>query len=99
MEKQVKAKFQELHDILEQCKAHVLKKAHDIGERKMEKLTVQEKSLDFSVVCVQSLVDFVECTLENASEEELITMQKQVVSRIDSEVVKRGKEAASADSV
>ena len=99
VEKQVNAKFQELHDILEQCKARVLKKAHDIGERKMEKLTVQEKGLDLSVGCVQSLVDFVERTLENASDEELITMQEQVVSRIDAEVVKRGKEAASADPV
>ena len=99
VEKQVNAKFQELHDILEQCKARVLKKAYDIGERKIEKLTVQEKGLDLSVGCVQSLVDFVERTLENASDEELITMQEQVVSRIDAEVVKRGKEAASADPV
>ena len=99
VEKQVNAKFQELHDILEQCKARVLQKAHDIGERKIEKLTVQEKGLDLSVGCVQSLVDFVERTLENASDEELITMQEQVVSRIDAEVVKKGKEAASADPV
>ena len=99
VEKQVNAKFQELHDILEQCKARVLKKAHDIGERKIEKLTVQEKGLDLSVGCVQSLVDFVERTLENASDEELITMQEQVVSRIDAEVVKRGKEAAGSDPV
>ena len=99
VEKQVNAKFQELHDILEQCKARVLRESHDIVERKMEKLTVQEKGLDLSVGCVQSLVDFVERTLENASDEELITMQEQVVSRIDAEVVKRGKEAASADPV
>ena len=99
VEKQVNAKFQEFHDILEQCKVRVLKKAQDIGERKMEKLTVQEKGLDLSVGCVQSLVDFVERTLENASDEELITMQEQVVSRIDAEVVKKGKEADSADPV
>ena len=99
MEEQVNAKFQELHDILEQCKAHVLRESRDIVERKMEKLTVQDEDLGLSVGCVQSLVDFVERTLENASDEELITMQEQVVSRIDSEVVKRGKEAASADPV
>ena len=99
VEKRVNDKFQELHDILEQCKARVLKKAHDIGEKKIEKLTVQEKGLDLSVGCVQSLVDFVDGTVENASDEELITMQEQVVSRIDAEVVRRGKEAASADPV
>ena len=99
VEKQVNAKFQELHDILEQCKARVLRESRDIVERKMEKLTVQEKGLDLSVGCVQSLVDFVEGALENASDEELIAMQEQVVSRIDGEVAKRGKEAASASSV
>ncbi|XP_064396629.1 E3 ubiquitin-protein ligase TRIM71-like [Halichondria panicea] len=65
----------------------------------MEKLTVQEKGLDLSLGTAQSLIDFVECTLENASDEELITMQEQVVSRIDAEVVKRGKEAANPDPV
>ena len=99
MEKQVNAKFQELHDILEQCKARVLRESRDIAKGKTEKLTVQEKGLELSVGCVQSLVDFVERTLENASDEELITMQEQVMSRIDGEVVKRGKEAASADPV
>ena len=99
VEKQVNTKFQELHDILEQCKARVLRESRDIVKRKTEKLTVQEKGLELSVGCVQSLVDFVEGALENASDEELITMQEQVVSRIDCEVAKRGKEAASADPV
>ena len=99
VEKQVNAKFQELHDILEQCKARVLRESRDIAKGKMEKLTVQENGLELSVERVQSLVDFVEHTLNNASDEELITMQEQVVSRIDGEVVKREKEAASADPV
>ena len=99
VEKQVNAKFQELHDILEQYKVRVLRESRNIVERKTQKLTVQEKGLELSVGCVQSLVGFVERTLENASDEELITMQEQVVGRIDGEVEKRGKEAASADPV
>ena len=96
LQKQVNAKFQELHEILEQCKARVLRESQDIVDRKIKNLTVQEKDLDLSVGCVQSLVDFVEKTLDNASDEELVTMQEQVVSRIDSEVVKR---AASVEPV
>ena len=101
VEKQVNAKFQEVHDILEQCKARVLRKSKDIIERKIENLSAQEKGLEKSVEGVQRLVDFVECKLENASDEELITMQDQIMSRIeqDAEVVRRGKEAASADPV
>ena len=98
-ERQVNAKFQELHDILDRCKVRVLRESSALADSKMEKLTVQEKGLDLSLATAQSLIDFVERTLENASDEELITMQEQVVSRIDAEVVKRGKEAANPDPV
>ena len=98
-ERQVNAKFQELHDILDRCKVCVLRESSALADSRMEKLTVQEKGLDLSLGTAQSLIDFVECTLENASDEELITMQEQVVSRIDAEVVKRGKEAANPDPV
>ena len=98
-ERQVNAKFQELHDILDQCKVRVLRKSSVLADSKMEKLTVQEKGLDLSLGTAQSLIAFVERTLKNASDEELITMQEQVVSRIDAEVVKRGKEAANLDPV
>ncbi len=98
-ERQVNAKFQELHDILDQCKICVLRESSALADSKMEKLTVQEESLDLSLGIAQSLIAFVERTLENASNEELVTMQEQVVSRIDAEVVKRGKEAANPDPV
>ncbi|XP_064396651.1 E3 ubiquitin-protein ligase TRIM71-like [Halichondria panicea] len=98
-ERQVNAKFQELHDILDRCKVRVLRESSALADSKMGKLTVQEKGLDLSLGTAQSLIDFVDRTLENASDEELITMQEQVVSRIDAEVVKRGKEAANPDPV
>ena len=98
-ERQVNAKFQELHDILNRCKVRVLRESSALADSKMEKLTIQEKGLDLSLGTAQSLIDFVERTLENASDEELIMMQEQVVSRIDAEVVKRGKEAANPDPV
>ena len=98
-ERQVNAKFQELHDILDRCKVRVLRESSALADSKMEKLTIQEKGLDLSLGTAQSLIDFVERTLENASDEELIAMQEQVVSRIDAEVVKRGKEAANPNPV
>ncbi len=85
------AKFLELHDILDQCKIRVLRNYSALANSKMEKLVVQEKGLDLSLGTAKSLIGF------NASDEELITMQEQVVSRIDTEVVKRGREAANPD--
>ncbi len=98
-EKAVNTKFQELHDILERCKARVLRECSALADSKMEKLTIEENGLNLSMDNAQSLIDFVERTLDNASDEELITMQEQVVSRIDAEVVKRGKEAVGAHPV
>ena len=98
-ERQVNAKFQELHNILNQCKVRVLLESSALADSKMEKLTIQEKGLGLSLGTAQSLIDSVERTLKNASDEELITMQEQVVSRIDAEVVKREKEAANPDPV
>ena len=96
VEKQVNAKFQ---DILKLCKTRALKVFPDVSERKTEKLTLEGKGLDMPVRCVQRLVDFEECTLENVSDEELLIMQLEVLGIIDVQVVKRGKEAASADPV
>ena len=94
VETKVNATFQELSDILEQCKASILRESRETTEKKMEKLAVQENSLNLSVGCVQSLTKFVERTLEDASVEELIAMHEQV-----KEVVMQGKQIAIADPV
>ncbi len=92
-ERQVNAKFQELHDILDRCKVRVLRESSALADSKMKELTVQEKGLDLSLGIAQNLIDFVERSLENASDEKLIMMH------IDAEVMKRKKEAASLDPV
>ena len=48
-ERQVNTKFQELHDILDQCKVRVLQKSSALADSKVEKLTVQEKGMGLSL--------------------------------------------------
>ena len=62
-------------------------------KEKVDNLSIQEKGLDLSLGTALSVIEFVERTLVNASDEEVVAMQDQVLSRIDSEVEKRQKEA------
>ena len=91
-EKNVNDKFKELHDILEQCKVRVLREYSALVDKKIDKLAIEEKGLSTT----QNLIDFINRALNNASDEELVTMEEQVVSQINAEVVKRGKEAVGA---
>ena len=83
LEKQVNTKFQELHDILEKRKAHILRECSDVIVRKMEKLTTQEKDLNSSGRCVEGLVDFIKHTLQNVGDDEVLAVEEQVMSRVD----------------
>ena len=84
--------FRELHDILDQCQHRLLEESSKMIKKKVDNLSVQEKGLDLSLGTALSVVEFVERTLVNASDEEVVAMQDQVLSRINSEVEKQHKE-------
>ena len=84
--------FRELHDILDQCQHQLLEESSKMIKEKVDNLSIQEKGLDLSLGTALSVVEFVERTLVNASDEEVVAMQDQVLSRINSEVEKRQKE-------
>jgi hypothetical protein len=55
---------------------------------KLDRLSVQEKGFEMASGMVQSLVDFVEQNIENATEEELMSIHTQVMNRIIEETKK-----------
>ena len=91
--------FQELHKIIENRKEQLLKESAETVLQKMKNLSVQEKGISISLGTVQSLVDFVERTLENASDEEVVTMQDNVLSRVEGEVEKQKRGSVDLDPV
>ena len=84
--------FRELHDILDQYQHQLLEQSSKMIKEKVDNLSIQEKCLDLSLGTALSVVEFVERTLANASDEKVVAMQDQVLSRINSEVEKRQKE-------
>ena len=95
----IEQSFQELQEILEQHKNRLLVEASKIKEEKVNHLSTQQKGLNIASAVIQSLVDFVEQNLENATDEEFMTIHKQILSRIDKQAEEHCKGAIELDPV
>ena len=85
----IKQSFQELRDILDKREKELLAETAATVEKKMNNLTVQQKKLEMSSGTIQSLVEFVERSVENATDEELISVHTQMMTRISEETEKQ----------
>ena len=95
----IEQSFQELHEILEQHKNRLLMEATKTVEEKASQLSTQQKGLNTASAVIQSLVDFVEQKLENATDEEFMTIHKQILSRIDKAAEEHRKRAIDLEPV
>ena len=95
----IEQSFNELHEIIEQRKRELLEKAASMTKGKLDRLSVQEKGFEMASGTVQSLVDFVEQNIENATEEELMSIHTQVMNRISEETKKHQCSTADLEPV
>ena len=84
----IEQSFNELHEIIEQRKQELLEKAASMIKGKLDRLSIQEEEIEMSSGMVQSLVYLVEQNIENATEEELMSIHTQVLDRISEETKK-----------
>ena len=81
--------FNKLFLILRWREQELLAKASKLVQQKINSLSVQVESLNATKAEIQSLVEFVEHKLQNiASDEEVMTLRKQVLARIEEECLK-----------
>jgi DNA-binding beta-propeller fold protein YncE len=85
----IKQLFKELRDILDKREKELLAETAATVEKKMTNLTVQQKKLEMSSGTIQSLVEFVKRNVENATDEELMTIHTQMMTRISEETEKQ----------
>ena len=69
----IKQSFQELRDIIDKREKELLAETAATVEKKMNNLTVQQKKLEMSSGTIQSLMEFIERSVVNATDEELMT--------------------------
>ena len=95
----IERSFAEFYEIIEQCKQELLEKVANVIKGKLDRLSVQEKGFEMASGTVQSLVDFVEQNIENATEEELMSIHTQVLNRISDETKKHQWSSAELEPV
>ena len=74
--------FEELHVILNNREQVLLQQAREVVGRKVGVLDRQQEEIQLAVATLNSLVGFIERTMENASDEEFISMKQQMNSRV-----------------
>ena len=77
----------------------MLEEASSLVKGKLDALSVQEKGIDMASGMIQSLVDFVERNIENATEEELMDIHTQLLNRIDEETKKHQQSSGELEPV
>ena len=92
---EINSYFDKLQKILNERRQQLLDESLKIVEEKVENLSAQEKNITLSLATVQSLTDFVERSLANATDEEVVSMQTQVLSRIEGEMEKQKHRTAT----
>ena len=91
----IKQYCKELHQKIDRRENELLETSATLVQNNVEALSAQEKSLASSATVVQDLVEFVDQTLENATDEELMEISDQVIKRIGDVNVKIDMEDAA----
>ena len=86
LEKVINGSFDEMIEGLERRRCELLTTVRGRVEEKLSSLSSQEKGLEVCTAQIQSLVDFVGQNIGNASDEEIVSIHKQLQCKIEEEM-------------
>ena len=86
LEKVINGSFDEIIEVVERRRRELLTTVRGRVEEKLSSLSSQEKGLEVCTAQIQSLVDFVGQNVGNASDEEIVSIHKQLQCKIEEEV-------------
>ena len=86
LEKVINGSFDEMIEVLERRRCELLTTVRGRVEEKLSSLSSQEKGLEVCTAQIQSLVDFVGQNIGNASDEEIMSIHKQLQCKIEEEM-------------
>ena len=86
LEKVINGSFDEMIEVLERRRRELLTTVRGRVEEKLSSLSSQEKGLEVCTAQIQSLVDFVGQNIGNASDEEIVSIHKQLQCKIEEEM-------------
>ena len=86
LEKVINGSFDEMIEVLERRRRELLTTVRGTVEEKLSSLSSQEKGLEVCTAQIQSLVDFVDQNIGNASDEEIVSIHKKLQCKIEEEM-------------
>ena len=88
IEDTVKQSFNQLHEILHEREKQLLDRASQLKQEKLDNLGAQKKGFALATGEIQGLVEFVERSIENATDEEFMSLQQRVQEQIQEQCAK-----------
>ena len=84
----IKQSFQQLYEILLKQEKQLLDRASELKQQKLDNLGAQKKGFALATSEIQGLVEFVERSVENATDEEFMSLQQQIQEQIQEQCAK-----------
>ena len=95
----IQTSFKELREILDKREQELLGEAAEIVQQKMDKLSVQEKTLSLASAEVQSVVDYTEQCVRHCTDNEVMSTHAEIRRRIEREIKEHSKSGRSLEPV
>ena len=95
----IKTSFKELRDILDKREKKLVEEAGSIVQEKVDKLSVQEKTLSLASAEVQSVVDYTEQCVRYCTDNEVMSMHADMRKTIEHKIEEHSKSGRSLEPV
>ena len=93
----IRTSFKELRDILDKREQELVEEAGAIVQEKVNKLSVQEKSLSLASAEVQSVVDYTERCVRHCNDSEVLSMHAEMKKTIEKKIEEHSKSGRSLE--
>ena len=84
----IEQSFKQLHEILHKREKQLLDRASELKQEKLDNLGAQKKGFALATSEIQGLVEFVERSVENATDEEFMSLQQHIQEQIQEQCAK-----------
>ena len=84
----IEQSFKQLHEILLKREKQLLDRASELKQEKLDNLGAQKKGFALATSEIQGIVEFVECSVENATDEEFMSLQQHIQEQIQEQCAK-----------
>ena len=84
----IEQSFKQLYEILHKREKQLLDRASELKQQKLDNLGAQKKGFALATSEIQGLVEFVERSVENATDEEFMSLQQHIQEQIQEQCAK-----------